>query len=105
MLGAIGGILIADYYVIRHTRIDLPGLYRRGGPYWYSGGFNPRAMIAFLLGVLPCLPGFLRTVGVPGINPIWARIYHYAWFISFAVAGLSYWIMMFSRRPESISVS
>jgi len=105
LLGAIGGILIVDYYLIRGTRIDLPGLYRRGGPYWYSGGINPRAVIAFFLGVLPCLPGFLSIIGVPGINPVWARIYDYAWFISFAMAGVSYWLMMLcGRRSSPISM-
>src|SRR4029079_8605462 len=36
LLGAVGGILIGDYFVIRRTRLDLPGLYERSGPYWYS---------------------------------------------------------------------
>ena len=31
LLGAVGGILIADYFVIRRTRLDLTGLYRPGG--------------------------------------------------------------------------
>jgi cytosine/uracil/thiamine/allantoin permease len=25
-LGSVGGVLIADYYIIRHTRLNLPGL-------------------------------------------------------------------------------
>jgi NCS1 family nucleobase:cation symporter-1 len=101
LLGAIGGILIVDYFLIRRARIDLPGLYRRNGPYWYCGGINPRAVIAFALGVLPCLPGFLGIVGVHGIAPFWKGIYDYAWFISLGIAGLSYWIMMMSRRSAS----
>ena len=36
-------MLIADYFVIRKTRLDLAGLYREDGPYWYSDGFNPMA--------------------------------------------------------------
>src|SRR5437867_3145001 len=39
LLGAVGGILIADYYLIRRTRLDLAGLYRKDGRYWYSRGF------------------------------------------------------------------
>ncbi len=41
LLGACGGILIADYYLIRRMRLDLPGLYRANGPYWYRNGWNP----------------------------------------------------------------
>ena len=25
LLGAVGGVLIADYCLVRHTRLDLPG--------------------------------------------------------------------------------
>ena len=32
LLGAVGGVLIADYYLIRRTRLDLNGLYRGDGP-------------------------------------------------------------------------
>src|SRR5262245_60120451 len=42
LLGAVGGILIVDYFLIRRTRLDLAGLYRESGPYWYEGGFNWR---------------------------------------------------------------
>src|SRR5204863_3638679 len=59
LLGAVGGVLIADYYVIRRTRLDLAGLYRKGGPYWYAGGFNPVGIIALVAGVAPCVAGFL----------------------------------------------
>ena len=42
LLGAVGGILIADYYLIRRTRLDLDGLYRERGPYWYVRRLQPR---------------------------------------------------------------
>src|SRR4029077_7264800 len=63
LLGAVGGVLIADYYVLRRTRLDLAALYRGHGPYWYAGGFNSVALIALALGIAPCVPGFLGTVG------------------------------------------
>ncbi len=93
LLGAVGGVLIADYFVLRRTQLDLPGLYRRQGPYWYSGGFNAAAIIATALGIAPCVPGFLATVSeiaAGRIPPIWIEIYHYAWFLSFAVAFVAY---------------
>jgi nucleobase:cation symporter-1, NCS1 family len=86
LLGSVGGVLIADYYLIRHTRLDLPGLYRAEGPYWYHGGFNPRAIVALLAGIAPCVPGFLATVASVPVPPLWVTLYHYAWFISFAVS-------------------
>ncbi|HEY1602093.1 MAG TPA: NCS1 family nucleobase:cation symporter-1 [Pirellulales bacterium] len=93
LLGAVGGILIADYFVVRRTRLDLAGLYARTGPYWYRGGFNPAALIATVLGIAPCVPGFLATVGAAEFAPIWTALYHYAWFISFGISLLSYLVL------------
>src|SRR5262249_37856382 len=86
LLGAVGGILIADYFVLRRTRLDLPGLYRPGGQYWYTLGFNPVALGSLVAGITPCVPGFLATVTLADVHPLWTGLYHCAWFVSFAVA-------------------
>ena len=78
LLGAIGGILIADYFVLRKTRLDLAGLYRADGPYWYAGGFNPAALVALILGIAPCVPGFLGTVAKISVPSFWMDLYGYA---------------------------
>ena len=87
LLGAVGGILIADYYALRRMQLDLKGLYQSDGPYWYVRGFNPLAMIALAVGIAPCVPGFLGTIGVAKVQPFWISLYHYAWFISFGTLG------------------
>lgn len=96
LLGAVGGVLIADYFLLRRMKLDLPGLYRRGGPYWYTGGFHPDGLIALTAGILPCVPGFLATIGLTKATSFWVDLYHYAWFISFGIsflvyAGLTLW--------------
>jgi NCS1 family nucleobase:cation symporter-1 len=93
LLGAVGGVLIADYFVIRHTRLSLPGLYQKNGPYWYSGGFNLIAMIALAAGIAPCIPGFLNTIQLTHSNSAWTELYHYAWFISFGVSFVGYLLL------------
>jgi nucleobase:cation symporter-1, NCS1 family len=100
LLGAVGGILIVDYFIIRAARIDLPGLYRKRSLYWYSGGFNPRAVVAFVLGIMICLPGFVGTVTPLHVSPIWIRLYDYAWFISFGIAGSVYLILTLAIPPK-----
>jgi len=91
LLGAIGGIMIADYYCVRHRVLELAELYKASGSYWYRNGFNPAALIALIAGIIPCLPGFIATVYPEiGIHPFWAQLYHYAWFISFSVAFVLY---------------
>jgi NCS1 family nucleobase:cation symporter-1 len=97
LLGSVGGVLIADYYVIRGTRLDLAGLYKKDGPYWYLGGFNPVALAALVLGIAPCIPGFLATVSAElndVVPAMWVSLYHYAWFISFGVSFAVYVVLM-----------
>jgi NCS1 family nucleobase:cation symporter-1 len=94
LLGAVGGILIADYFLLRRTRLDLAGLYRRQGPYWYSGGFNLRAVVALVAGIAPCVPGFLATVGLARVPAGWTEVYHYAWFLSFGISFVVYAALM-----------
>jgi NCS1 family nucleobase:cation symporter-1 len=90
LLGAIGGVLICDYYVIRRTRLDLVGLYDDKGPYWYAGGYNPKALIALAAGILPNLPGFLGTIKAASVPEIWTKLYSYAWFVGFGISFVVY---------------
>ena len=51
------------------------------------------AIAALIAGVLPSLPGFLEEVKLlpPGAVPRpLAGLYHYAWFVGFAVAFAAY---------------
>jgi len=100
LLGAVGGVLIADYFLIRRTRLDLPGLYRKDGPYWYTGGLNLRALAALLAGIAPCIPGFLATVELAKVPEFWTQMYHYAWFISFAISFVVYALLMAFHRTS-----
>lgn len=95
LLGPIGGILIADYFLLRRTKLDVQGLYRFDGPYAYSGGFNPVALVAGTLAVLPNVPGFLKAAGaLDEVAPIWSQLYTYAWFVGFFLAGALYLVGM-----------
>jgi nucleobase:cation symporter-1, NCS1 family len=102
LLGAIGGILIADYFLLRRTELDLPGLYRKDGPYWYAGGFNPAALVALILGIAPSVPGFLGTVAKLDVGPFWMGLYSYAWFVGFGVSfGVYVGLMAFGSKARA----
>jgi NCS1 family nucleobase:cation symporter-1 len=104
LLGAVGGVLIADYFAIRRTQLDLPGLYRRNSQYWYTGGFHVAAIVAMLLGIAPCVPGFIAHVSTTAAEQIptfWYNLYHYAWFISFGVSFVAYLVLMSLRGTKS----
>ncbi len=98
LLGAVGGVLIADYFLVRRTRLDLEGLYQANGPYWYAQGFHGIGLFALAAGIIPCVPGFLATVGLIQAAPIWTDLYHYAWFLSFGISFLVYAGLTFVRR-------
>jgi NCS1 family nucleobase:cation symporter-1 len=102
LLGAIGGILLIDYFVIRRTQLDLPALFRRNSQYWYTAGINPRAVIALVLGILPCIPGFLSTIGAISAPHFWVTIYGYAWFVSLTIAAVVYFILMLLFTPRGV---
>jgi NCS1 family nucleobase:cation symporter-1 len=102
LLGAIGGVLIADYYVIRKTQLDLAGLYRKDGPYWYWRGVNPVAVIALTAGIAPCVPGFLAAIEVYNFGQFWTHLYSYAWFVSFAVSFVVY-VAGMAMRPKQLA--
>ena len=97
LLGPIGGIMIADYFFIRKKSLVLADLYRGEGQYWYHSGFNWKAILAFVIGVVPNIPGFLVEVSVLDKNSVSDSIvglYHYAWFIGFFVSSISYYLFM-----------
>jgi NCS1 family nucleobase:cation symporter-1 len=94
LLGSVGGILIADYYLLRGAKLDVRALYEKGGRYWYAGGVNGVAMVALALGIAPVIPGFLGTIGALHVAPGWIKLYDYAWFISFGVSFAAYRIFM-----------
>ena len=102
LMGALGGILIADYWVLRRQRLVLADLYREQGAYTYRGGVNPLAIAAFGIAILPVIPGFLRAVTTPGgavADPgLFDVVYTYAWFVTFGLSFVVYLVLM--RRPH-----
>lgn len=104
LLGPIAGILIADYWLIRRTQLDVDALYRADGAYAYRGGWNPVALVAFAAGALPNLPGFLHTAA-PGsfgwIGAPWTTAYTYAWFSGLVLALAVYTLMMWPNRSPA----
>lgn len=107
LLGPIAGILIADYWLVRGTRIDVAALYEQRGVYLYRGGWNPAALLAFGCGVLPNLPGFLHAAAPETfgwIGGFWIGIYAYAWLVGVVLALVSYvaTMRMFGPRLERL---
>lgn len=91
LLGPIIGIILVDYFLIRKTELNVEDLYRSKGIY---AGFNPMAIIALVIGVLPNIPGFLANVGLYSGTGFVVNLYNYAWFIGLGISSLVYYVLM-----------
>ncbi len=89
-LGPIAGVLICDYFLVRRKIIKIEDLYRRGGVYEYSGGFNWRAIGALAGGAAVAFVGL--------VFPPLRVLYDYAWFVGFAVSFAIYFGWMGTSR-------
>lgn len=97
LLGPIGGIMIADYYFIRKKELSVPDLYQSKGLYTYQSGINRAALWALLIGILPNIPGFLVAIHIlssDSVPLVISNLYHYAWFVGFAVSFFAYLLLM-----------
>jgi len=94
LLGPVIGIILVDYFLIRKTELNVEDLYRSKGIY---AGFNPVAIVALVIGVLPNIPGFLANVGLYSGSGFVVNLYNYAWFIGLGISSLVYYVLMRNR--------
>ena len=97
LLGPVAGIMVADYFLIRKTELDVNSLYHARGAYQYTKGINPRAIAALVLGV------FIALVGL-AVKPL-HFLYDYAWFVGFFTAGAIYAALMRGMAPGQIALT
>jgi nucleobase:cation symporter-1, NCS1 family len=113
LLGTVAGVLIADYWLIRRAELRLVDLYRPGGAYWYSSGWNWRALVAFGTGALLAVGGAWSAPGggpfpADGLIPALKPLYDYNWVVGFTTALIVYWgltALSPARRPEPVRAS
>ena len=94
LLGPIAGILIADYFIVRKSNIDIEALFNHEGQY---GAWNKAGLMALIVGILPNLPGFLSKADlVENVPTLFVSIYNYAWFVGLFIAAAI--DLIFSRK-------
>lgn len=87
LLGPLFGIVMADYWLIRHQHIDVPKLYTHdpAGPYHYVNGINPVAIKALVPSALISL--------VFAFLPALQSISQFSWFIAAGLGALFYYVL------------
>jgi NCS1 family nucleobase:cation symporter-1 len=103
LLGPIAGVMIADYWILKKQELDVADLYRPKGRY---PAWNLAALVALAVGVVPNVPGFLKSAHVlEGAPGFFDAIYPYAWFTGFLLAGGLYLALarVMPRGPATAS--
>jgi NCS1 family nucleobase:cation symporter-1 len=87
LLGPLFGVMMADYWLLRRGKVNVPELYSESpaGAYFYQNGVNPKAMTALIAACAVAIP--IACV------PAFEAVAPFAWFIGAALGALAYWLM------------
>lgn len=92
--------MVFDFWLIHGRKYDALALYQPDSIYRYWEGVNWRAVVAFLVGVVPSLPGLINSVnsninvGV-GVHP-----YQFGWILGFVATSLVYCTLTYAFPPR-----
>lgn len=113
-LAPMTGLMISSYLVVNKRKIDIDSLYRgdSGSIYWFSYGCNWRAPAAvsrpphfpwseavtdrkqWLVGVIPCMPGFVAAVDTSvTVSPGATELYYMSYIYGLLSSGLVYAVL------------
>ncbi|MCM3711418.1 allantoin permease [Sporosarcina luteola] len=83
ILAPVTGIMLAQYFLISKTKIDLNALYDADkGKYYYTKGFNVNAIITTIIAGVLCLIG--------NVVPVLKPLYDMSWFVGIIAAFILY---------------
>ncbi|KAL2796665.1 permease for cytosine/purines, uracil, thiamine, allantoin-domain-containing protein [Aspergillus keveii] len=97
-LGPIAAIMVCDFWIVKGRKYDCLALYQpTAGIYRYTAGFNIHALIAFIVGTTPSLPGLIHSVNSGIEIGVGVRPYQFGWLLGFfggalVYLGLDYWV-------------
>ncbi|MDE1167845.1 MAG: NCS1 family nucleobase:cation symporter-1 [Pseudomonas sp.] len=98
LLGPLYGIIMADYWLLRASRVNVPQLYSEDptGAYHYHRGVNPRAVLAFI-------PAAVIAI-VLALIPAFETVSAFSWLFGAAI-GAAVYLLISDRRQVFVEVS
>lgn len=93
VLGPVFGVIIADYWLLRRSKINVPDLYtdEPDGDYHYRSGYNRRALIALV-------PAAVIAIAL-ALVPTFAALSGFSWFIGAGLALVFYIAIADRSKP------
>jgi len=93
ILAPVFGIMIVDYYIIKNEKLNVNDLFseKRKGKYYYDGGFNKKAMLAWLLSGYVAVGSVWPNILFGGLDNFFANLGGgggYAWMIGAALGAI-----------------
>lgn len=86
ILAPVTGIMLAQYFILSKTNIDLNALYdSKKGKYYYTKGFNVNAIVTTIFAGAICLIG--------NFVPILKPLYDMSWFVGIITAFILYTLL------------
>ena len=106
ILAPVAAIFIADYWVVKSKRLDVAGLYKgNAGRYWYKGGWNIAALIAWAGSfIIPLLGNTLFLYDGVGSPNAFDYLAANGYLVSFAIGFFLYIILMGKNSAGGITV-
>ncbi|KIW18951.1 hypothetical protein PV08_03240 [Exophiala spinifera] len=93
-LSSITGVMLCHYFIVSRGYLKISDMFTpaHSGLYYYSRGWNYRAYVAYLVGIVPNFYGFLGVFGVSVTLPA-TRMYYFAYPMGLALSFGTYWAL------------
>ncbi|MBB1024648.1 NCS1 family nucleobase:cation symporter-1 [Dietzia sp. DQ12-76] len=94
ILAPLYGVLVVDYYIVRRKHVRTEDMFSMNsdGPYYYTRGWNVRALVAVALAAVFAI----SAVWVPALG----MLSGFAWVIGALIGGVLYWAVMRNHNPS-----
>lgn len=92
-LAPLMGVMIADYYFVRHQKIRLSHLYTpENSHYWFKHGINWRVVPCWVAGWAPTIGGLIISAGEMSTAPrALFQLYYTAFFVGMAISFVTFY--------------
>ncbi|KAJ5288655.1 Allantoin permease [Penicillium angulare] len=97
-LGPMTGLMISSYFFVNKGKIKVEDLFigDSSSIYWYTWGVDWRAVVGWVCGTAPSLPGFIAYVNPNIAVPVGlTRVYYICFLSGFAISGAVYCVLHF----------